>query len=46
MPATGGKDYAAELTRLADTMPRAWMPELLATAETIALRRAFLAELR
>jgi hypothetical protein len=46
MPATGAKDYAAELTRLADAMPQAWMPELLAAAETIALRRAFLAELR
>jgi hypothetical protein len=46
MPATGEKDYAAELTRLADAMPQAWMPELLAAAETIALRRAFLAELR
>jgi hypothetical protein len=46
MPATGAKDYAAELTALADTMPQAWIPELLSAAETIALRRAFLAELR
>jgi hypothetical protein len=46
MPATGAKDYAAELTMLADTMPQAWIPELLAAAETIALRRAFLTELR
>ena len=46
MPATGARDYAAELTRLADAIPQAWLPELLAAAETIALRRAFLAELR
>ena len=46
MPATGEKDYAAELTRLANSMPPSWMPEMLAAAETIALRRAFLAELR
>jgi hypothetical protein len=46
MPAIGAKDYAAELTALADAMPQGWMPELLAAAETIALRRAFLAELR
>jgi hypothetical protein len=46
MPATGAKDYAAELNALADAVPQAWMPELLATAETIALRRAFLTELR
>jgi len=46
MPATGAKDYAAELTALADAVPQGWMPELLAAAETIALRRAFLAEFR
>jgi hypothetical protein len=46
MPAAGEKDYAAELTRLANSMPPSWMPEMLAAAETIALRRAFLAELR
>jgi hypothetical protein len=46
MPAAGEKDYAAELTRLANSMPPSWMPEMLAAAETITLRRAFLAELR
>jgi hypothetical protein len=46
MPATGAKDYAAGLTALADAVPPAWLPELLSAAETIALRRAFLAELR
>lgn len=46
MPATGPRDYAAELTRLAHRMPQSWMPEVHAAAETIALRRAFLAELR
>jgi hypothetical protein len=45
MPATGARDYAAELTRLADSMPQAWLPDVLAAAETITLRRAFLAEL-
>ena len=46
MPATGEKDYAAALTRLADSMPQSWVAEVIAAAETIALRRAFLAELR
>jgi hypothetical protein len=46
MPATGGKDYAAELTRLASSLPQSWLPEVLAAAKTITLRRAFLAELR
>jgi len=46
MPAAGAKDYAAELTRLATRMPDAWLPEVNAATETIALRRAFLAELR
>ena len=46
MPATGEKDYAAELTRLANSLPQSWLPEVLAAAETITLRRAFLAELR
>lgn len=46
MPATGRKDYAAELTRLANVMPQSWMPEMHAAVETITLRRAFLAELR
>jgi hypothetical protein len=46
MPATGEKDYAAELTRLANVMPQSWMPEMHAAVESINLRRAFLAELR
>jgi len=46
MPATGEKDYAAELARLANSMPPSWWPEVTAAAETIALRRAFLEELR
>jgi hypothetical protein len=46
MPATGAKDYAAELTRLATRMAESWIPEVHAAAETIALRRAFLEELR
>jgi hypothetical protein len=46
MPATGEKDYAAALSRLADSMPQSWVAEVIAAADTIALRRAFLAELR
>jgi hypothetical protein len=46
LPATGGRDYAAELTRLADAHPQAWSPLLRKTAETILLRRAFLEEIR
>jgi hypothetical protein len=48
MPAGGARDYAAELTRLAVATPEAmpWMPAMRAAAETITLRRAFLAELR
>ena len=46
MPATGEKDYSAALSRLADSMPQSWVAEVIAAAETIALRRAFLAELR
>jgi hypothetical protein len=47
MPASGARDYAAELTRLAVATPEAmpWMPAMRAAAETITLRRAFLAEL-
>jgi Family of unknown function (DUF5691) len=45
LPATGPRDYAAALTRLAAARPQDWTPLLLAAAETIALRRAFLAEL-
>jgi hypothetical protein len=46
LPAAGSPDYAAELTRLATAQPQDWAPLLHAAAETIALRRAFLAELR
>jgi len=48
MPTSGARDYAAELTRLAVATPEAmpWMPAMRAAAETITLRRAFLAELR
>ena len=46
LPATGGRDYAAELTRLADAHPQTWTPLLRKTAETILLRRAFLEEIR
>jgi hypothetical protein len=46
LPATGGRDYAVELTRLADTHPQTWSPLLRKTVETIMLRRAFLEEIR
>jgi uncharacterized protein DUF5691 len=46
LPATGGRDYAAELTRLADGRPQSWTPLVRKTAETILLRRAFLEEIR
>jgi hypothetical protein len=46
LPATGGRDYAAELTRLADAHPQNWTPLVRTTAETILLRRAFLEEIR
>ena len=46
LPATGGRDYAAELTRLADAYPQTWSPLLRKTEETILLRRAFLEEIR
>ena len=46
LPATGGRDYAAELTRLADAQPQNWTPLVRKTAETILLRRAFLEEIR
>ena len=46
LPATGGRDYAAELDRLADAYPQTWTPLLRKTAETILLRRAFLEEIR
>jgi Family of unknown function (DUF5691) len=45
LPATAEPDYAAELARLATARPD-WAALLDVTAETIALRRAFLAELR
>ena len=46
LPATGDRDYAAELSRLADAHPQTWSPLLRATAETILLRRIFLEEIR
>ncbi len=46
LPAAGARDYAAELARLADTCPHTWSPLLRSAAETIALRRAFLEEIR
>ena len=46
LPATGANDYAAELSALANAVPQAWSPMLHTVAETVALRRAFLAELR
>jgi Family of unknown function (DUF5691) len=46
LPATGGRDYAAELTRLADAYPQTWTPLLRKNAEIILLRRAFLEEIR
>jgi Family of unknown function (DUF5691) len=46
LPAVGGRDYAAELTRLADAHPQRWTPLVRKTAETILLRRAFLEEIR
>ena len=46
LPATGGRDYAAELTRLADAYPQNWTPLVRKTAETVLLRRTFLEEIR
>ena len=46
LPATGGRDYAAELARLADAHPQTWTPLVRKTAETVLLRRAFLEEIR
>jgi hypothetical protein len=46
LPAIGGRDYAVELTRLADAHPQNWTPLVRKTAETILLRRAFLEEIR
>ncbi len=46
LPAAGARDYAADLARLADAHPQTWSPLLRSAAETIALRRAFLEEIR
>jgi len=48
LPATGGIDYAAALTRLAGASPcpPPWPAVLHRMASTIALRRAFLEEIR
>jgi hypothetical protein len=48
LPATGGCDYAAALNRLAEagSCPPPWPVVLHRMAGTIALRRAFLEEIR
>jgi hypothetical protein len=46
LPATGSRDYAAWLTRLADAHPQAWSPLVRSAAATIRSRRVFLEELR
>ncbi|MGP7997050.1 MAG: DUF5691 domain-containing protein [Streptosporangiaceae bacterium] len=48
LPATGGTDYGAALTRLAEASPcpPPWPAVLHRMASTIALRRAFLEEIR
>jgi hypothetical protein len=48
LPATGGFDYAAALNRLAEagSCPPPWPVVLHRMAGTIALRRAFLEEIR
>jgi hypothetical protein len=48
LPVTGPTDYAAVLARLADTdhCPAPWSSALRRAAEAIALRRAFLKEIR
>jgi hypothetical protein len=48
LPVTGSTDYAAALARLADTdnCPAPWSSALRRAAEAIALRRAFLKEIR
>ncbi|HEY1700538.1 MAG TPA: DUF5691 domain-containing protein [Trebonia sp.] len=45
LPATGPRDYAAVLARLADAYPQAWPATLRATAYAIACRRVFLQEI-
>jgi hypothetical protein len=45
LPATGPRDYAAWLTRLADARPQTWTPAVRTAAATITLRRIFLTEI-
>jgi hypothetical protein len=46
LPALGGRDYAAELTKLADAHPQRWTPLVRQTADIIQLLRVFLEEIR
>jgi hypothetical protein len=46
LPAAGDRDYSAELSQLANAYPQAWAMLVHSAAETVALRRAFFAELR
>jgi hypothetical protein len=46
LPVTGDRDYSTELTSIANAYPQAWAMLLHSAAETVALRRAFLRELR
>jgi hypothetical protein len=46
LPATGPRDYAAWITRLADTHEQTWSAVLHSAAATIRFRRAFLEEIR
>jgi Family of unknown function (DUF5691) len=46
LPASGDRDFSAELSRLAETHPQTWSPLLHAAGQTIALRSVFLEEIR
>jgi hypothetical protein len=46
LPVTGRTDYAAGLVRLANAAPCPWPAALRRAAGIIALRRAFLEEIR
>ncbi len=46
LPATGPRDYAAWLTRLADARPQVWTSLLRSAAAVIGARRVFLEEIR
>lgn len=45
LPATGERDYALRLARMAEASPHAWAPGLRAASETVLLRRIFLEEI-